>query len=660
MPTPLSGRARGRRNADSLSFPHQPSTWIAASKYTGTKKWARRLQRQRIVQWPYIKHHRLAVKASAQAQPQAQGPVQSQSGHQHNNPSAGVDVLWETQTPSTALIAALQEVGRPVQLYQSSGRPKRDFSWLHPTRLRREKALFWRSKDRRKDDPGCDAGLVPMSLKYRVAEQPPRLSYATILADYIRKIEPMLRQELHSGTNGGCASIRAPEGHGCCDDPQGVPGTDPAEGASYPVLDLDQAISEVFSDEHLKYLTDRGYLPADAATWAWILMAGSPLRAMRRYDAYEQERVRHQQRQWQSQLQSTLQTQPHQAKQPVPLFVLLFIARQRDICPETLRLLITYASSITCASAQAYANKASAIADEQPEQTRRSVWNPWTDPDSLMILIIRLIRAARAVWPTALLAIAHIFTSILGSRAIAAYEKSSSRLQSDKFRRRLILQYNKLLDLISLPCNIHPFHSNTVQQRAQFHLLREMTEFEPPLIVSRLGFQAITRVQLAHRRTEMERDWAVSQLKSWPPWKEQRSGIDPLMGEGSQSRAARAIAYMVNAGYSLSVFDQAALLVAGWDSDGTPTVQTRTTLRRASAFELKHKPQRNPRIWAARVRATRTLKEAWACFLTYTDSGVRPHNDVYLAMAEKVVYHARTTASSDAKRADSVALPGDM
>ncbi|KAI5297574.1 hypothetical protein KEM56_004717, partial [Ascosphaera pollenicola] len=107
----------------------------------------------------------------------------------------------------------------------------------------------------------------------------------------------------------------------------------------------------------------------------------------------------------------------------------------------------------------------------------------------------------------------------------------------------------------------------------------------------------------------------------------------------------------------MSIFDQAARIVAGWDTDMTPTIQTRTIARRVSSFELKH-GHVNPRIWAARVRATRTLKEAWACFLAFEDGGGKPHNDVYFAMAEKIVFHQK--AMDEPKRLDTTALPGDM
>ncbi|KAI5290256.1 hypothetical protein KEM54_002035, partial [Ascosphaera aggregata] len=580
------GAKRDTGKSTSATNNEDRTKWIAASKYTGTKKWSRRLQRQRIVQLPYRQRQAKDAAGNSKA-----------------------EVLWQTETPSDILVSSLRVTGHPAKLHKQVKVKKRDFSWLHPSRLRQEKSSFWRNKARRTD-------LIPNLPNLRIMENPPRLSYPTIVAAYIRKVDPLLRRN---------PDIDSDEE------------TDPNDEQ---LSKLELALLDVFNDKTLKYLSDRGYSPADVVRWAWILTAGSSLRSVRRYDALEKERLNGN-RQWESSSSSK--------QQSIPPFILLFILRQEDICAHALQYLIIHTSNLLHHSAAlAQAEKKSNNSIDKPP------WNPFINTDSVMMFIIRLMRASRAVWPSAFLSTAHIFTSILGHKPMTEYY--GSEMHRD-LRRRLVLQYNKILNLISLPCNINPFHSNTIQQRAQFHLLREMTEFNPPLIVNRMGFQAITRVQITHAKTESERDWAMSQLKSWPPWKEPRLGIDPIKGEGSESRAARAIGYMTSAGYSLSIFDQAARIVAGWDTDMTPTVQTRTISRRASTFELKH-GELNPRVWAARIRATRTLKEAWACFLSFEDSGAKAHNDVYFAMAEKIVYHGKTL--DEPKRLDTTALPGDM
>lgn len=451
--------------------------------------------------------------------------------------------------------------------------------------------------------------LIPGISKFQVMRKPARVSYPTIVAAYIRKIVPLLQRASESG--------------------------DEAEDNAK----LDEALLDVFNDEALKYLSDRGYSPTDVVNWAWILTGRTPLEAVKRYHALEQSRHTHGQ---------VLLSPAEQL--PIPPFVLLFILRQENISADALQYLIIHTSNLLFGAISRLKS-----ARNPSTSTAKPPWNPFVNPDSVMMLVIRLLRAARAVWPSAYLSIAQIFTSVLGHKPLSEYFGNES--QNYTLRLRLVQQYNKFLDLISIPCAIHPFHSNSIQQRAQFNLLREMTKFTPPLVVNRMGFQAITRVQIAHARTDTERDWAKSQLKSWPPWKEPRLGIDPIKGEGSESRAARAVGYMISAGYSLSVFDQTARIVAGWDTDMTPTIQTRTLARRASSFQLKHGPM-NPRVWSARIRATRTLKEAWAWFLAYEDCGGKAHNDVYFAMAEKIIFQQKTI--DDPKRLDTTALAGDM
>ncbi|KAI5299315.1 hypothetical protein KEM56_003340, partial [Ascosphaera pollenicola] len=433
--------------------------FIAASKYTGTKKWGRLLQRQRVVQRP--KQSRLTKQCK----------------------DANPDILWQTQTPSEDLISALQAIGNTVKIYKLRDGRKRDFSWLHPGRLRREKSLFWNSRRGK-------VGLIPELPNLQVMSKPARISYPTIVAAYLREIEPLLRRTSESESEDG----------------------------PYGSSDLDRALVRVFNDETLKYLSDRGYSPVDVVNWAWILTGQTPSHAAKRYHALEQHR-----QDWTQELQSPAKPTS------IPPFVLLFILRQENISADALQYLIIHTSNLLF-NADRRLKRPDFSATKLP-------WNPFINTDSTMILVIRLLRAARAVWPSAFLSIAQIFTSVLGYKPLKQHY--GTRIQDPGLRRRLIQQYNKILNLIALPCNIHPFHSNAMQQRAQFNLLREMTRFNPPLVVNRMGFQSITRVQIAHARTDTERDWAKSQLKSWPPWKELRLGIDSLKGEGSESRAAR-------------------------------------------------------------------------------------------------------------------------
>jgi hypothetical protein len=66
-------------------------------------------------------------------------------------------------------------------------------------------------------------------------------------------------------------------------------------------------------------------------------------------------------------------------------------------------------------------------------------------------------------------------------------------------------------------------------------------------------------------------------------------------------------------------------------------------LRSSSAKEqdIASSDDRNKKIWASRIRSTRTVEEAWACFLANEDEKLPPSQDVYYAMFEKLVFKSK-------------------
>jgi hypothetical protein len=254
--------------------------------------------------------------------------------------------------------------------------------------------------------------------------------------------------------------------------------------------------------------------------------------------------------------------------------------------------------------------------------------------DMLKTLSARLLRHARIIWPESIPWIASLFASqasrLFGEGALYA---ASSRLVSDLTRF-----CNTFLLLLSLPASTNPVLGAVHQEKAQFHILQFMASLTPAVTVTRTGFRAVSRNQLAHAKTSEERDWAEVKGPSWPPWKENRTAMDEGKGyEFGASRASKIIHRMYEAGYQGHTWESMVEVYAGWDTDSSPTIQTRTSLPHVSG------PAGNPRylidlLWAARVRTTRTRREAWACFLAYEISGIRPSQRVYLAMFEKLYY----------------------
>jgi hypothetical protein len=290
-------------------------------------------------------------------------------------------------------------------------------------------------------------------------------------------------------------------------------------------------------------------------------------------------------------------------------------------------------------------------------QTEPLTWIP------LKVLVVRLLRHARAWWPESIPWIASLFTTETARIRAEADESggSSPRMVSD-----LADFCNSFLDLLASPANLRPILSSVHQQDAQFQVLTFMATQSPALVVNQTGFKAIMKVQLAHAKTEQEMEWARLKGPSWPPWMQQRTAMDAEKGYlFGASRASRIMHQMFAAGYSGGAWENNAQVYAGWDTDLSPTIQTRTTIssnaNTATNFGLNHSMQL---LWAARVRTTRTRREAWACFLAYEESNMPPSQQVYQAMFEKLHYpeldpQRRGTRSESQEVAEFDFLPGD-
>ena len=401
---------------------------------------------------------------------------------------------------------------------------------------------------------------------------------------------------------------------------------------------MERQLLYLLSNDSVMQLRKYGYDFMDLDFWGWILTAKSvDLAALRLWTLTNSPTV----------------TTPRY----IPDFVFRMLLRRQDWNVGSLKLMITYVWLLMRdPKLQSAASKLSSPVESS------------SDPTKAMVIFVRLLRHARKVYPEAIPSISALLVHHL---SWTSRERRTKPLR-DTAVARLSFLYNSALSLLSVPASIKPFISIVYQQRAQFRLLRSMDEFEPPLAVDREGYRAVTRVQLAHKKTIQERDWASLKAKSWPPWKEDKLGLDVEKGpEYGVSRAGQSMRRALEAGYANRQWDEVAGILAGWDTDGSPTIQTRTLLaapimsRRGSPGKGTLKPPWQTSIWAARIRATRTIDEAWACFLTYLDDSVPLSQDVYCAMFEKLVFEEqrlsmtnRSLSGVDDNENESV-LPGD-
>lgn len=517
------------------------------------------------------------------------------------------------QFPTSArLIEALGPVGKEYEKPKEAAN-KIDYTFVDPivVALDHYKGL----EEAEKAKARLELEIVEGKFKYSSKE---------LLVQYLRHVEPLLEYQ---------SRTKNPSN----DDPQ-----------------LDTALLRVFDHYAIKKLAQSGYDVTDFMDWAWILKAKTAEKAAKRLTILTHSGV---------QKQGFFRSVPH--------FVFLFLLRRGHTSARSLRLLLVYVWKWMEQSGK----PANAMASQKPRAKEmatdvNTVRFVTDDPllmreDMFMVMVIRLLRLARQVWPAACESIVALLCRYLDG---VNFHKNAS-LSADQApddEARLTFMYNTILRLLSLPSSLHPFQSAFFQQRAQFGLLRRMNTFDPPLLVDRKGYRAVVSMQLMHKKTLREREWACMKAKSWPPWKEEKLGIDAYIGvEHGISRANEALRRAREAGYAADDWDGAASILSGWDTDGSPTIQTRSVpvmpqnglleTSSSSRDDNQYAPQ-----WAARVRATRTLDEAWSCFLSYKDQANVLRPSVYYAMYEKLLYDAkRKSSGSISQPSDEQILPGD-
>ena len=417
---------------------------------------------------------------------------------------------------------------------------------------------------------------------------------------------------------------------------------------------LDDALLGFLNKTNCHYLSSQGMDIRDLMTWTWILTSETTERAATRLLAVAHQNFIN-----------------NRGRCSIPLFLYVFLLRRRNSSAEALRSLLIYAwqlmekSETSLESFPPQENLVNVAVQDQSVTNSRVIRNPEDDKLGIrervfMIMVIRLLRSARTAWPAACNSIVPLIARYLDGLNFRKDLSQTTSLTSEDIAR-LTYMYNTLLKLVALPASIGPFLSAFHQQRAQFSLLRRMNAFQPPLVVDRRGYQGVISVQLMHKKTLKEREWAQRKSRSWPPWKEEKLGIDADIGvEHGTSRAMEALTRSWEAGYAPGSWDAVASILSGWDTDKSPTIQTRAIIKRK-------KGSAKAQVWMARIKATRTLDEAWSCFLSYKDQNLRDAGAsfVYHEMFFKIAQGARkppaenSASTSTNDNDEQQPLPGD-
>ena len=587
------------------------------------------------------------------------------------------------RSPSEALVQALTDTGHHWAVPPESPAHKIDHSYVHSFHFDPASSATDYPHGRRRllGAPSSAIGLPDESqpgVEEDVEPTRPREAdaavedFQTVLAQFIRRFHPS-------------------------------PGRAVAE-APVSLRDTGQTLN----DDALRFLQRYGYDAADVATWAWILTARSSERAAERLNA-------------------ACNSVWNSSREMPPPFVLSFLLRRQNVTPRALDLLIWHAwdrlenrydpawdyqmagarertleetvqemtleeISQETTSVLPYNHEESdegingqqvagenhesessceypvSLSEGQRDKPKKSEERRYKQLSlpAITILIIRLIRHARKVQPAQLPDIATMYCRHVFDRAFGAGSSPRARAITGA-------ECSRMLKLFADPCYVDRYLSTVHQQRAQSILVEQMHAVAPPVLLSREGFQAIARVQLAQRKTGPERRWAGLKAPGWPPWKEEKMGADAAVGaDAGRTRAARVLASAGASGYAADTWDQTAKILAGWDTDATPTIQTRRLhaplpARDERGAALDGVLRRMERVWAARVVATRTLDEAWATFLAFRAQGL-PHSvSVYNEMLGKLIAERRRAerarARDDPPSADDddarAALPGD-
>ncbi|KAK0290336.1 hypothetical protein LTR35_002279 [Friedmanniomyces endolithicus] len=350
------------------------------------------------------------------------------------------------------------------------------------------------------------------------------------------------------------------------------------------------------------FLGKQGYGKSDLQAWARVVSMRDPFNAAKSLADL---------------------VQAHDEKY-VPVFLLTFLLRRDNFQSRALRVLLE-------------------ICPKMLDGHLRRTGLTAPSENTIFVIFARLVRHAREVWPSGMQPIAELLIAYLPKVSMA----NSASLNN------LTNMLNKAMHLLSLETADAPFRDNPHLEAAIVRILRFMTEHQPQLQITRDGYRAVVRIQLAQKKTAGEQQWADLKALSWPPWKQNRTAMDAdiTAEEHGTTAAAATLRRMREAGYRPMEWEKTAELHAGWDVDGTPAIQRRTMLGTGfTGF-----PSQSP-IWAARIASTRTAQEAWAAYLASEDAQIPATDDVHLAIVQKLYAEERRQRTS-ADREKSEAKP---
>ncbi|CAK7271705.1 hypothetical protein SEPCBS57363_004760 [Sporothrix epigloea] len=257
-------------------------------------------------------------------------------------------------------------------------------------------------------------------------------------------------------------------------------------------------------------------------------------------------------------------------------------------------------------------------------------------PDNFLMLLRLLVYHYLRLWPSALPAVSRLVVSYI--ETLPHMVKGGDQ-QAFKDACRI---FNCALVLFQRKSPVSPVFHMRYNWRAQKVLLAMSSALPRALLINRAGFRAIRRVLLALGKSPAERVVALRMARTWPPYRRNWDGRDEQrQPQDDFSRSTQAGVLMREAGYAETEHDHALGVLGGVLPGESPTVQTRSLSPRTwTGFRASLNVFST---WAARVRATRDINEAWHEFQTAptnmygSRSLLRPNIQVYAEMFKKLV-----------------------
>ncbi|OBT46291.1 hypothetical protein VE00_02403 [Pseudogymnoascus sp. WSF 3629] len=399
-----------------------------------------------------------------------------------------------------------------------------------------------------------------------------------------------------------------------------------------------------FTEDITASLQKHGCTPQDVRGWAWIVLAPNAQVAAQRYLSADT-------------------TFP-------PVAILTNVLRMKKMHIKTLRKLVFRVAT--------WLTKIS----NSPTSKNRGI----LEDNSFQTVVCGLLRHARETDPLSFTGIARLVSQYCG---IVTCISDEARGFGGKEYTRLTNICRTVICRLSIPAAKSPYASMGYAWEAQQVILEAGNSLQPTLELDARSYRAIACVLLADKKTEAESEAVAHLHRSWPPWKKVLDGMDARrQPEDDASRATRVLENMKAAGYPPTSFENALGILAGRDTDGTPAIPTRTIMhlvrqkvlkdvRQNKSLQPAHKRPSNlagkqpskpiqnspsepaltsplksadestpasndntsasksPAEWAARIRATRDVQEAWAAFRAY--QGL-PSQAMFHEMFLKLIY----------------------